>query len=114
MNTEAVALAGLEVGHVAVANEARLLGQRQTCLLPGVVKKAKLDRIGDLGEDREVDPGAVERGAQRIRLAGPDIQGRVRSSDGRIGCKGLSGQVTSPGSWSFMRAPCASFRVGCK
>ena len=39
------------------------------------VEEAQLDAVGHLAEQREVGAGAVERGAERVGLAGPDLQG---------------------------------------
>ena len=45
VDAKAVALAGLESGHVAVANEAGLFGQSHAGLVAVVVEEAQLDRI---------------------------------------------------------------------
>ena len=62
----AVALAGLDAGQVAVPDEAVDLGQLDAGLGALVVDEAQLDPLGDLGEEGEVDAGAVVRGAERV------------------------------------------------
>jgi hypothetical protein len=73
----AVALSGLHVGQVAVPDVGVDLGQLDPGLVdraPGAdVEEAQLDSLGDLAEEREVGPAAVERRAERVGLAGPDL-----------------------------------------
>ena len=79
----AVALARLHRGQVAVPDVGVDLGQ----LDPGLgrlsacpyFEQAELDAVGHLAEQREVRAGAVERGAERVGLAGPDLQGVLLS-----------------------------------
>ena len=49
---------------------------------PVVVEQAQLDRVGDLGEEREVGAHAVVRRAQRVRRPGPHLHLRSSSSTG--------------------------------
>jgi hypothetical protein len=60
----AVALARLHGGQVAVPDEAVDLAQGDPGLGLVVGEQAQLHALGDLGEDREVRPGAVVARAQ--------------------------------------------------
>ena len=76
----AVALARLDGGQVAVPDEAVDLAQRDAGLgrpRGGVAvgEQAQLHALGDLGEDREVRPGAVVARAQGVRTAWPRPHG---------------------------------------
>lgn len=42
-------------------------------LVPVVVEEAELDALGDLGEEREVGPRAVVRGAEGVGVAWPGL-----------------------------------------
>ena len=77
VDAEAVALARLEAGDVAVPHEAVDLGQRDALLGEGavvrLVDEAEFDGLRDLGEDREIDAAAVVGGTQGVCRAGPDL-----------------------------------------
>ena len=75
VHAEAVALAGLHVGHVAVPHETVDLGQVDAGLDEVVVDEAELDALGDLGEDGEVHTRSVVGGSEGVGLAGPDLHG---------------------------------------
>ena len=60
-----------DAGQVAVPDEPVDLGQVDPRLGAVVVEQAQLDPLGHLGEQREVGPGSVIRGAQRIAVARP-------------------------------------------
>jgi hypothetical protein len=55
------------------------LGQVDPALGAVVVEEAQLDPGGHLREDPEVGAGSVERRAQRVRGAGPDLHGHILS-----------------------------------
>ena len=82
MHAVAVALTSTQPWNVAVVDESGGLSKGQARLGIAVIEQAQLDVVSDLGEDREVDAGAVKRGAQRVRLTGPNRQalGGIRPS----------------------------------
>ena len=67
----AVALAGADAGQVAVPDEPVHLAQVDPALVAVVVEQAQLDPLGYLGEQREVGPGPVIGGPERIAVARP-------------------------------------------
>ena len=73
VHPEAVALAGLQAGHVGVPDEAVDLGQVEAGLGAVVVDEAQLDPLGHLAEQGEVDATAVVGGAEGVRRSGPDL-----------------------------------------
>ena len=75
MHAEAVALAGLHAGDVAVVDEGGDLGQGQAFLDAVVVEQAELDLVGDLGEQREVGAVAVVGRPEGERLSRPQHHG---------------------------------------
>ena len=95
----AVALAGLDAGQVAVPDEPVHLGEPDPGLLAPLAEQAELHPLRDLGEDREVGPGAVVGGAERVGMAGPRPHGflLVRRGSTRRG-RGYRGPgwVTGP------------------
>ena len=54
----------------------------------GGVEQAQLDLGGVLGEEGEIDPGAVPGGAEGIGLSRPDSH-RVYSASAALGCIGI-------------------------
>ena len=76
MDSEPVALPGRHVGEVAVPHDAGRFGQLDACLGAVIVEEAQLDRVRDLGEQREVGADAVEGAAERRGVAGPDPRHR--------------------------------------
>src|SRR5207245_1566263 len=48
--------------------------ERHPAFLSLLVEETKLDSLRDLGEEREVRPGPVEAGPERISPARPDLQ----------------------------------------
>jgi hypothetical protein len=68
-----VALSGLDAGEEAVPDEAVDLREGDAGLLAALADEAELDLLGHLREDREVDPRAVVRSAERVGPAGPDL-----------------------------------------
>ena len=84
MYAVAIALAGRQPGDVAMPDEAGRLRQAQARLRVVLVEEAQLDGLGDLGEQAEIDAGAVERGAQGIWLTRPDLIGIVRTGFGQV------------------------------
>ncbi len=76
----AVALAGADPRHVAVPVPGGALGELDARLRVVAVEQAELDALGVLGEEREVRPVAVPRGAERERLSRPDRGAHLRSS----------------------------------
>jgi hypothetical protein len=69
----AVALAGADARQVAVPVVRRVLDDLDARLVVVGVEQAELDALGVLGEQREVRPLPVPGGAERERLAGPDV-----------------------------------------
>src|SRR5215218_9685155 len=73
MHAVPVPLPGLDAGDEGVPHEAVDLGEVDALLGSVVLDEAQLDALGDLGEEREVDPGAVVRRTEGVGLAGPDL-----------------------------------------
>ena len=71
VDPEAVALAGADLGHVAVPGVGGDLGQAQPPLDPGLVEQGQVDGVGPLGEDGEVGALAVPGRPQRPGLPWP-------------------------------------------
>ena len=69
----AVPLAGHDPGQVAVPDQRLAFRQVDPGLLAVVVEQAQLDPVGDLREQREVGAAAVVGGAERVRVARPDL-----------------------------------------
>ncbi len=70
---EAVPLPRHDARQIGVAHERVALAQLHRRLRAVVVQQTQLDALGGLGEDREIGPGAVVRGAERVRLSRPDL-----------------------------------------
>ncbi len=90
----AVALAGLQVGQVAVPHERVDLEHRDPGLLARVVEEAQLDLLGDLAEDREVGADPVERRAQRVGATGPDLHECLLVAAPVVGRQSAGGRLT--------------------
>src|SRR5581483_33661 len=71
VNPEAVALAGLDAGQVAVPDVEGGFGQRDPALATGVVEKAQLDALGPGRPEREVDALSVVASAERMPVTRP-------------------------------------------
>src|SRR4029079_8786138 len=69
----AVTLARLDVGQIAVPHVRLHLRHGAPGLAALVVEETQLDLLGDLAEQCEVRPCPVIGGAQRVRLARPDL-----------------------------------------
>src|SRR5674476_1053746 len=69
----AVALTGLDGGDEAVPYIPVDLGELDPGLTAVVGDETDLDLVGDLGEEREVDAAAGERGSQGVGMARPDV-----------------------------------------
>ncbi len=81
VHAEAVELPRCEPGHEAVEHVGGELGQGQRLALGdagGPVEQADVDPARVLGEDGEVDAGAVVRRAERVRSSRPDSRGGAR------------------------------------
>jgi len=99
MHAVPVALTGTQPWNVPVVNKSGGLSKGQACLGIAVIEQAQLDLVSDLGEDREVDAGAVKRGAQRVWLTGPnrEARGGIRAAGrSRVERRLLISQVTTP------------------
>ena len=68
-----VALPGQHAGQIGVPAVSGCFRQRDPGF-PFVAEQAELDALGHLGKDREVGPGAVVAGAQRVRRARPHFR----------------------------------------
>ena len=112
VDPEAVALAGPDIGQVAVPAQRGDLGEGDALLVALVVEQAEVDAGGDIGEQGEVGAGAVVAGAQGERLSGPEshrpgtLPGAGTPRSGRSGFPGLTcqrdgytrhGSETTPG-----------------
>ena len=73
MDAEAVALAGLDAGQVALPHERVALLEVEPRLPALVVEQAQLDRVGDAREQREARAGAVVTSAQRRPRGGFEL-----------------------------------------
>ena len=73
VDPEAVSLPGDYLGEVGMPHEPVALGELDPRLGAVVCEEAELYRLRHFREDRYVRPGAVEGGAERVRLAGPDL-----------------------------------------
>ena len=86
MDPVAVALAGTDVGHVAVPAVAGDFGQVYARLKALVIEEAQLDPFRDLGEDTEVRASPIGDRAQLVRAAGPDLERRGDGDTRQGGC----------------------------
>ena len=83
VHAEAVALSGADVGDVSVPHEVGALDQRMGGELgAALVEEHEVDRLGALGEDREVGAGSVPGCAERRVGAGPRGAAAGRASGG--------------------------------
>src|SRR5215213_11312543 len=82
MHAVPVPLPGLDAGDEGVPHEAVDLGELDALLGTVVLDEAQLDALGDLGEEREVDPSAVVRRTEGVGLAGPDLHWGLPSGVG--------------------------------
>jgi hypothetical protein len=62
--------------------ERRHFAQRHARLFALIVEQTKLDLGCDLGKDGEIGAASVERGAERKRLAGPDLHRAAEQKQG--------------------------------
>ena len=95
----AVPLPGAPIGQVRVPDEVGLLDEADALLLAAVVvEEAEVDRIGVLGEDREVDAGPVPGRSERVRVAAPDPQRHDGAAEPGAGvwAIGLTGEGYPP------------------
>ena len=75
MDAIAVALAGAQIGHVAVPDEGRLVTQLTPGFVIFLVKQAKLDLLGVFRIQGEVDTASIPSGAQWIGQARQNMHG---------------------------------------
>lgn len=94
VHPKAVPLARQHAGQIGVAYERIGLAQFDGCLRTVVVQQTQFDPTGGLGEDREICPGAVVRGAEWVSLSRPHLHGQDSSTSAR-GTEGLFGQFLS-------------------
>jgi len=79
VNPEAIALTGLDRGDEGVPDVSVDLGELDPGLGAVVGDQGELDLVGNLREKGEVDSAAVERGAQGVGVARPDVHEFLRA-----------------------------------
>src|SRR5690349_22167235 len=83
VDAETVALTWSDTRKIPVPAERGTFRQTNTPLLTGAIEQAEIDRLCDLGKDREVGSTSVPRCAERKRFAWPNGNGRRACAERR-------------------------------